>query len=132
MSHAAAGAAHSLHPPVHQTSPAVNRCVVFVPSPSWPLPLAPQQYAAPVAVTPQVWKSPAPTAAKLTPAGACTSTGVDRFVVTAPSPSRLPRAPPQQEAMAAARTSQGRDTPAAAATARTSHRIAAARAARRL
>src|SRR3989442_10364226 len=70
---------------------------VVVPSPSWPLPLAPQQYAAalsPVA-SPQVCKSPPVTAAKLTPAGACTSTGLDRFVIV-PSPSwPLPLAPQQ-------------------------------------
>src|SRR2546422_668983 len=44
---------------------------------------------------PQVWKSPPATAAKLTPAGACTSTGLDRFVIV-PSPSwPLPLAPQQ-------------------------------------
>src|SRR2546425_446730 len=87
------------------TRTGVNRPVV-VPSPSWPLPLAPQQYAAPAAVTPQVWAAPAVTAAKLTPAGACTSTGLDRSVVV-PSPSwPLPLPPQQYGAVPAAVTPQ--------------------------
>src|SRR2546427_4022594 len=40
----------------------------------------------PAAVTPQVWATPPVTAAKLTPGGACTSTGLDWLVVV-PSPS---------------------------------------------
>src|SRR5437773_511064 len=47
------------------------------------------------AVTPQVWAAPAVTAAKLTPAGACTSTGVNWFVLV-PSPSWPLPLPPQQ------------------------------------
>src|SRR5947209_8089485 len=78
------------------TSTGVN-WVFAVAAPTRPLPLPPQQQAAalsPVA-RPQVWKSPPVTAAKLTPAGACTSTGLDRFVIV-PSPSwPLPFAPQQ-------------------------------------
>src|SRR2546422_597486 len=69
--------------------------LVVVPSPIWPPRLPSQQQAPPAAVSPQVWKPPAATAAKLTPAGACTSTGLDRFVIV-PSPSwPLPLAPQQ-------------------------------------
>src|SRR3989454_4872005 len=71
----------------------INRSVV-VPSPSSPLPLAPQQYPTPAAVTPQVWAVPAVTALKLTPAGASTSTGLDRGVEE-PPPRRPRPSPPQ-------------------------------------
>src|SRR5438552_3445006 len=71
--------------------------LVLVAFPGWrrPFPFPPQRSALRAAVTPQVWKSPPVTAAKLTPAGACTSTGLDRFVIV-PSPSwPLPLAPQQ-------------------------------------
>src|SRR5437879_1827915 len=80
--------------------------LVLVPSPSWPrpvppptrpVPLPPQHQAAALrpAASPPLCPSPPLTAAKLTPAGACTSTGLDRFVIV-PSPSwPLPLAPQQ-------------------------------------
>src|SRR2546430_7332180 len=55
----------------------------------------------PAAVTPQVSATPPVTAAKLTPAGACTSTGLDWLVVV-PSPSWPLPLPPQQYAVAPA------------------------------
>src|SRR2546429_414908 len=82
------------------TSTGVNSWVV-VPSPNWPLPLKPQQYAAPAAVTPQVWRKRALTAAKLTPGGAFTSTGVNSLFML-PSPSCPLALSPQQYAAPAA------------------------------
>ena len=86
--------AAKLTPAGATTSTGVNSWVV-VPSPNWPLPLKPQQYAAPAAVTPQVWRKRALTAAKLTPAGAATSTGFNSPVVL-PSPSCPLALRPQQ------------------------------------
>ena len=57
---------------------------VVVPSPSWPLLLSPQQYAAPTVVMPQVFRNPALTAAKVSPPE--TAAGVELLVVV-PLPS---------------------------------------------
>ena len=62
------------------TGTGVDRLMV-VPSPSWPVSLDPQQYAAPAAVTAHVWLvapllPPALTVAKLKPPA--TSPGLDR------------------------------------------------------
>src|SRR2546427_267771 len=87
----------ALRPPAGAcTSTAVNRFFLYCSAGRRQLlPPPPQPSALRAAVTPQVWKSPPPTAAKLTPAGACTSTGLDRFVIV-PSPSwPLPLAPQQ-------------------------------------
>src|SRR2546422_10687979 len=76
------------------TGPAVGTSrFVVVPSPSSPDPLKPQQYAAPLVVTPQVWASPALTPANERPPA--TGVGTSRVVVV-PSPRRLPT--PQQYA----------------------------------
>src|SRR2546428_105540 len=52
---------------------------MVVPSPSRPLPLKPQQYAAPLVVTPQEWSNPALTAAHERPP--VTGVGTSRRVV---------------------------------------------------
>src|SRR5438128_1301547 len=57
---------------------------VLVPSPSCPSPLDPQQYAAPLGVTPQVCRPPALTATNGRPPA--TGTGLDWLVVV-PAPS---------------------------------------------
>src|SRR5205823_13959121 len=57
---------------------------VAVPAPSWPYVLRPQQYAPPLAVTPQVCEPPALTVVKLSLLA--TRTGIARLVVV-PSPS---------------------------------------------
>src|SRR6266566_10011771 len=89
-----ASTAAKLSPPV--TATGLVRFVV-VPSPSWPLSLSPQQYAAPAVVTPQVWKLPALTAAKVSPP--TTATGLVCFVFAqVPSPSAPPPLYPQQYA----------------------------------
>ena len=67
----------------------------WVPSPSWPKALPPQQYASPPVVTPHVWPPAALTEAKLSPPA--TLTGVVRFVLV-PSPSTPKAFHPQQEA----------------------------------
>src|SRR2546427_9926415 len=92
------------------TRAGINRSVV-VPSPSSPLPLAPQQYPTPSAVTPQVWAVPAVTALKLTPAGVSTSTGLDWGVVV-PSPSWPLPMPQQRQAGPAGGTPRAPDPPA--------------------
>jgi hypothetical protein len=74
------------------TSTGVDRFVV-VPSPSWPNPLSPQQYAAPLATRPQVWVPFTLIAANVTIPE--TATGVDLFVVV-PSPSWPNELSPQQ------------------------------------
>src|SRR5881628_3296569 len=45
-------------------------------SPSWPDALAPQQYTTPFVARPQLWKKPVVRVVNVTPAGACTSTGL--------------------------------------------------------
>src|SRR5438094_838435 len=74
------------------TRTGVRRWVV-VPSPSSPSLFDPQQYAAPAAVTPQLWAALRPTAAKLRPPAA--STGVKCLVVV-PSPTSPTPLKPQQ------------------------------------
>src|SRR5215218_6301247 len=58
-------------------------------SPSWPLPLAPQQYAWPAEVSPQLCVPAALIAVKVTPP-CCTATGylgpINELLPTAPSP----------------------------------------------
>src|SRR5207248_3173489 len=67
--------------------------VVVVPSPTWSRLLKPQQYAAPLGVTPQVWASPALTPPNKRPPA--TAVGTSRVAVV-PSPSKPPT--PQQYA----------------------------------
>src|SRR5207249_4229317 len=76
---------------------------VVVPSPSWPLLLSPQQYAAPTVVMPQVFRNPALTAAKVSPPE--TAAGVELLVVV-PLPSWPWLFSPQQYAAAALVTPQ--------------------------
>src|SRR5205814_9520958 len=66
-----------------------------VPSPSCASWLSPQQYAAPLVVTPQVWNDPALTATNRNPPA--TGTGVARATLV-PSPSCPKRLSPQQYA----------------------------------
>ena len=68
---------------------------MVVPSPSWPLPLEPQQYAAPVGVRPQVCPPPALSAVNVRPPA--TGVGSRRWVVV-PSPSCPLALKPQQYA----------------------------------
>jgi hypothetical protein len=57
------------------TATGLSRSVV-VPSPSWPMPFSPQQYALLVVVSPHVWELPALTRSKVSPPA--TALGVKR------------------------------------------------------
>src|SRR5439155_1174404 len=69
------------------TGAGVTPRVVSSPRPSWPTEFPPQQYAAPLGVSPHVWSKLAASAVKVRPP--VTATGV---VLTTVSP--MPRAPP--------------------------------------
>src|SRR5688500_19323003 len=92
----------------------------MVPSPRWPLPLAPQQVAVPKASSAQVWLPPATMAATLVRGVlglAMTATGTSRSELV-PSPSAPVLLPaPQHRAVPSASTAQVWAPPAVIATA---------------
>jgi hypothetical protein len=70
---------------------------VVVPSPSFPLAFAPQQYASSFVVAPHVWLNPAFTELNVSPPNTRVGTRVGTvFSVVVPSPSWPREFPPQQ------------------------------------